>query len=110
MKDDTIIRRLDSIEAQLREIKQLLSANQPKAPGSDHSADQGQIISAKEVARLLQCTPQAVYTKCAKDELPHVKMGKSIKFKRSEILDWIKNDDMYPMKMTVTRMTTKPSP
>jgi excisionase family DNA binding protein len=90
MKEEAIMMRLDRIEIDLKEIKGLLLAQAGKGDGNDKPQNQEEILSAKEVARLLQCTIQSVYTKCAQGELPHVKMGKSYKFRKLEILNWIK--------------------
>ena len=90
MKDEAIITRLDRIEAELAEIKRILLARDGKGEVSTKIEKKEEILSAKEVANMLQCTLQAVYTKCAQSELPHIKMGKSYKFRKSEILEWIK--------------------
>jgi len=90
MREAIILQRLDHIEMELREIKGLLLGQKNMIREVEEPNGQEEMISAKEVARLLQCDLQVVYTKCAHRELPHVKMGKSYKFKKSEILNWIK--------------------
>lgn len=92
MRDDAIMKRLDGIETELREIKSLLLGRELSIASRNENIGKEELISAKEVARLLQCSLQAVYTKCANGELPHMKFGKSYKFKKSEILDWVKKE------------------
>lgn len=50
----------------------------------------GDIMSVKELADFLRLDANTIYSKCAKGEMPHFKMGKLLKFKKSEILDWVK--------------------
>ena len=90
MEEEAIITRLDRIEAELKEIKRILLVRDGKPEVYNNIEKNEEILSAKEVANMLHCTLQAVYGKCAQGGLPHIKMGKSYKFRKSEILSWIR--------------------
>jgi excisionase family DNA binding protein len=47
------------------------------------------IMTVKEVALYLKLKPLAVYRKVAKDEIPHLRAGRSIRFNRDKIDHWL---------------------
>jgi len=51
------------------------------------------IMSAREVAQFLKLDLNVIYGKCADGQIPHFKMGKLYKFKKSEILEWVKKQE-----------------
>jgi excisionase family DNA binding protein len=55
----------------------------------NHSEEK--VMSAKEVAEFLKLDLNVIYAKCADGQIPHFKMGKLYKFKKSEILEWVKS-------------------
>ena len=48
------------------------------------------IITLQEAARLLRCTPQTLYAKVAKREIPHFRLGKRghIRFDQDVLIEW----------------------
>jgi excisionase family DNA binding protein len=69
-------------------LQQLLEVN--KIPASHAVGPEEQIMSAKEVAEFLRLDLNIIYNKCTKGEIPYFRVGKLYKFKKSEILAWIK--------------------
>ncbi len=85
MSEKSLLARLDQIERDIKEIKQLL-LGQNSSSGRSDVTEPDQLLTVKELAKLLQITPQAVYAQCADGKLPFIKLGKSYKFKKSDIL------------------------
>jgi excisionase family DNA binding protein len=85
--------RLEKMEADIQHIKSMLGEllNITRMATQNHSEEK--IMSAKEVAEFLKLDLNVIYTKCADGQIPHFKMGKLYKFKRSEILEWVKKQD-----------------
>ena len=48
------------------------------------------VMTVSEVARYLRVNPQTVYRKAKAGQLPAVRIGRAIRFRRSELEDWLK--------------------
>ena len=51
---------------------------------------QDEIMTVSEVAEYLRLNPQTVYRKAKAGELPVVRIGRAIRFRRSELESWLK--------------------
>ena len=54
--------------------------------------DHDELLTVKEVARLLKVPSSWVYERCrpgALNPLPHIKLGKYLRFYRDEVLDYL---------------------
>lgn len=82
----TIEERLEQIEKDISQIKMMISllsnndSTQPK---------QEPFLNVKDVSSFLKIDSNIIYTACNKGEIPFVKIGKSYKFKKEDILNWI---------------------
>lgn len=52
------------------------------------------LLTAEEVAAYLGVATGTIYNKASRDEIPFVKVGRSLRFRRSEIDAWI--DEQNP--------------
>ncbi len=50
-----------------------------------------EVMTVSEVAEYLRVNPQTVYRKAKVGELPAVRIGRSIRFRRSELEAWLKS-------------------
>ena len=48
------------------------------------------IMTVSEVAEYLRVNPQTIYRKAKAGELPVVRIGRAIRFRRSELEAWLK--------------------
>lgn len=50
------------------------------------------ILTTKEAAEMLQCTPQCVWAKVRARRIPHFRIGKkgAIRFEKETLIKWIK--------------------
>ncbi len=48
------------------------------------------MLTVSEVARYLRVNPQTVYRKAKAGELPAVRIGRAIRFRRTELEEWLK--------------------
>ena len=48
------------------------------------------VLTVSEVARYLRVNPQTVYRKAKAGQLPAVRIGRAIRFRRTELEDWLK--------------------
>ena len=48
------------------------------------------VLTVSEVAEYLRVNPQTVYRKAKAGELPAVRIGRAIRFRREELEEWIK--------------------
>lgn len=88
-----IEQRLDRMESDIQQIKSMLSELLDLSKGAFQSHAHENIMSAKEVADLLRLDVNVIYGKCSKREIPFFRMGKLYKFRKSEILEWVKRQD-----------------
>ncbi len=49
-----------------------------------------EVMTVSEVAQFLRVNPQTVYRKAKAGELPAVRIGRAIRFRRSELEAWLK--------------------
>ncbi len=49
-----------------------------------------EVMTVSEVAEYLRVNPQTVYRKAKAGELPAVRIGRAIRFRRSELEAWLK--------------------
>jgi len=53
----------------------------------------GEYVTVNDVARLLNVNPRTVYRWCSAGELPHLKIGGSLRFKQSDLLALLEKRD-----------------
>jgi len=51
------------------------------------------LMTVPEVAKYLGYTEGTIYQKVSKGEIPHLKLGRSVRFRRSEIDEWVERLD-----------------
>ncbi len=51
-----------------------------------------EVMTVSEVARYLRVNPQTVYRKAKAGELPAVRIGRAIRFQKSELDAWLKKE------------------
>lgn len=85
--------RLERMEADIQHIKTMLGEllDSTRMAFQNHSNES--IMSAKEVADFLKLDINVIYAKCTKGEIPFFKMGKLYKFKKSEIVEWVRKQE-----------------
>ncbi len=57
----------------------------------------GEILTVSEVAEYLRINPQTVYRKAKAGEIPAVRIGRAIRFRRSELDAWLKSQELAPV-------------
>jgi len=50
------------------------------------------VLDVREAAALLRLGRNAVYDGCARNEIPHRRIGKAIRFSRRALLAWLAGD------------------
>jgi excisionase family DNA binding protein len=53
------------------------------------SAGEDRLLTAEEVAGLLQVTKGWVYEQTRRDSMPHIRLGRYVRFRRSAVERWI---------------------
>lgn len=53
-----------------------------------------EVMTVTEVAEYLRINPQTVYRKAKAGELPAVRIGRAIRFRRSELENWFKSHEI----------------
>ena len=54
------------------------------------------VMTVTEVAEYLRVNPQTVYRKAKAGELPAVRIGRAIRFRKAELDDWLKTMSAGP--------------
>ena len=55
-----------------------------------------EVLTVSEVAEYLRVNPQTVYRKAKAGELPVVRIGRAIRFRRAELEEWMKSEVASP--------------
>jgi|ERR1035437_4441635 excisionase family DNA binding protein len=85
----TIDERLAQIEKDVSQIKMMLInflSNYTNTQSKEES-----LLNVKDVSSFLKVDNNVIYTACSKGEIPFIKIGKSYKFKKEDILKWMEN-------------------
>ena len=69
-----------------------------KAPGDNRTPnlDRGQLLTADEVAALMQVTRGWVYAETRRNALPHLRLGRYVRYRRSAIEAWMASIEQGP--------------
>lgn len=85
----TIEERLEQIEKDVNQIKLMFIehlSNYTKTQSKEES-----LLNVKDVSSFLKVDNSIIYAACSKGELPFIKIGKSYKFKKDDILKWMES-------------------
>jgi excisionase family DNA binding protein len=69
----------------------------PESDGSDH------LLTADDVAELMRVTRAWVYAETRRDALPHLRLGRYVRYRRSAIEAWMRTIERGPGPPTVGR-------
>lgn len=53
------------------------------------NARESDVLTAEEVANLLRVTPAWVYAESRRHRIPHIRLGRYVRFRREALLRWI---------------------
>ena len=59
----------------------------------------GEILTVSEVAEYLRINPQTVYRKAKAGEIPAVRIGRAIRFRRTELEAWLKSKEHHEVSV-----------
>lgn len=59
---------------------------------SNEASGPGEIMTVADVAVFLQVSDKAVYHLVAMRRIPHLKLGRSLRFLRSDVLSWLERN------------------
>src|ERR1035437_1106578 len=85
----TIEEQLGQIENDVNQIKVMFInflSNYTNTEAKEES-----LLNVKDVSSFLKVDNNVIYTACSKGEIPFIKIGKSYKFKKEDILKWMEN-------------------
>jgi len=85
----TIEERLEQIEKNINQIKLMFIehlSNYTKTQSKEEP-----LLNVKDVSSFLKVDNSIIYAACNKGEIPFIKIGKSYKFKKDDILKWVES-------------------
>jgi excisionase family DNA binding protein len=59
-----------------------------------HSGEGADLLTLKEVCELLKVSKAYIYSKTSQKKIPHIKMDGLLRFRRSEIDDWLSEQEV----------------
>ncbi len=59
-------------------------------PDTSRPPSDDRLLLAADVARLLQVTPAWVYAETRQRRLPHIRLGRYVRYRRDAIEDWLR--------------------
>lgn len=59
------------------------------------------LLTAVEVARMLRVTPAWVYAATRQGTVPHVRLGRYVRYRRGAVLDWLAESEHHGAKRGV---------
>ena len=82
---------------------------------SGSNSAQNELLTLSEACEFLHLAKQTVYGLTSKNEIPHIKKGKNLRFRRSDLNNWLKEGDrnvkieVQPDKMKYLALTKTPA-
>ena len=80
----------------VKAVKPLLSANKPE--------DDNSLLSVESLAAYLSVSKQWVYERVSLNEIPHIKIGKFPRFKKTDIDKWIESQKIPAMNLNSKKL------
>ena len=75
-----------NIEKRLERIERILCAIQDSyQPQNQDKA----FLNVDEAAQLLRLTTSTIYSKCSRQEIPHIRKSRKLYFKKQDLLDYV---------------------
>ncbi|MBC8192857.1 MAG: helix-turn-helix domain-containing protein [FCB group bacterium] len=65
--------------------------------------DEAQILTVKEIAQLLRKKERTIREMCYNHQIPHYKVGRTILFSVSKIMEWMEKDCMVEARVVHSR-------
>ena len=93
MRELSIEQRLIRIDENIIVIKKMLEELFNKQVMQPAINDGNAIMSVKQVAQFLGVDINLIYAKCTKGEIPYFKVGKQYRFRKEDILKWMKEQN-----------------
>lgn len=56
---------------------------------ADAPSEEDSLLTAEELARVLQVTPAWVYAETRRHRIPHLRLGRYVRYRRSALKDWM---------------------
>lgn len=60
-----------------------------QSPSNDNTVSADEVLDARGVMELLGLGRNAIYAACARNEIPHRRIGKILRFRRSAVMQWL---------------------
>ena len=67
----------------------------PPDPPSSGPTGGRELLTAEEVAYLLGMGVDWVYAQTRKGRIPHIRLGRSVRYRRQAILDWLEKKEQH---------------
>jgi len=90
MRELNIEQRLARVDENIAAIRWMLEELLNKQVVQPAAEEDKGIMSVKQVAQFLGMDANVIYAKCAKGDIPYFKIGKQYRFKKADIMKWIK--------------------
>lgn len=78
---------IDTEELEERVVQKVVKALRPLM--KDLPSDEDTLLSVKRLAEYLQMSEKWVYERIQFNEMPYCKIGRSVRFKKSDIDEWV---------------------
>jgi excisionase family DNA binding protein len=73
----------------------------------DPQAGDGDLLTAAEVAAWLRVTPAWVYSETRRDRIPHVRLGRYVRYRREALEHWVERIEAAPTPGVGTSRRTR---
>lgn len=74
-------------------------ARMPDAPMMPSEGGHGEeLLTVREAARLLTISAKKLYRMAASGRIPHVRLGRSVRFSREDLEHWIRQQTVHPLR------------
>lgn len=70
-------------------------------------SEEDQLLVAEQVGQMLHKTKGAVWRMAQRGQLPHIRLGRSVRFERKKILEFLENLEMATVEEALNQINRK---
>jgi excisionase family DNA binding protein len=93
MSDKLIERKLEELHRDLQHLTNMVEKIYKFLSLAPNNEPEEHLMTVKEVAAFLRMEEALIYEKCKRGDLPCIKKGKQLRFKKVELIAWMQNQE-----------------
>ena len=79
----------------------------PQSKSTRKATEEEPLLVAEQVGQMLKKSEDAIYRMAGRGQLPHIRMGRSVRFEHKKILEWLENLETVTTEEAILEMNRR---